>query len=217
MVDVGPLADVYCPNGNTCPHDIAQHRYEPDRQRWVCTVEVCHENPYRVVKVSDHSFRMLNAAGYRNVMETLRAEHGPEATIEITDGPSASSADDPWDDKPYAEIKPVGRWTYRVSVMHGLLSYGPNDGYGWLVFGRARAERKAAKVLVRYLRDEARRADVTRVETSKEDAKDAAEIVEIQARTIDTLVHQGFTRESAEVAVRAEDIALLVYSPAGKP
>ncbi len=61
-------------------------------------------------------------------------------------------------DQPRAEVQRLGRWSYRVSVQHGLLCYGPG-GYGWHVLGRQRAERKGARALARYLRDEARRAD----------------------------------------------------------
>lgn len=72
-----------------------------------------------------------------------------------------------WEDldneRPHAEVQRVGRWTYVVTVHHGLTCYGPG-GRGWLVLGRRHAERKAARVLARYLRDEAHRADVTRVE-----------------------------------------------------
>jgi hypothetical protein len=66
-------------------------------------------------------------------------------------------------DQPHAEVQRVGRWTYRVSVVHGLTCYGPG-GSGWHVLGRRRAERKAARVLARYLRDQARQADITRLE-----------------------------------------------------
>lgn len=47
MVDVGPLAPSYCPNGQTCPHDILQHRYNPQEERWECTVQSCAESADR--------------------------------------------------------------------------------------------------------------------------------------------------------------------------
>lgn len=50
MVDCGPVGPITCPNDAACWHDIEQHRYEPDRQRWVCAVEDCHENPERRVR-----------------------------------------------------------------------------------------------------------------------------------------------------------------------
>lgn len=53
----------------------------------------------------------------------------------------------------HAEIRQVGRWTYRVSIHDGCLVYGP-DGYGWRVWGRRRAERKARRELAQYLRRE---------------------------------------------------------------
>lgn len=69
-----------------------------------------------------------------------------------------------WDiGPPHAQVQRIGRWTYLVSVHHGLSVWGPNAS-GWSVLGRRRANRKAAKVLARYLRDEGRRADVTRLE-----------------------------------------------------
>lgn len=63
------------------------------------------------------------------------------------------------DDEPRAEVQQIGRWTYRVSVIHGICSWGP-DGYGWHVLGRRRAARKARKALARYLRQEVRRSVV---------------------------------------------------------
>lgn len=58
---------------------------------------------------------------------------------------------------PEPRIERVGRWTYLVWVADGMMSWGP-DGYGWLVFGRRRAHRKAARVLRRYLHERANRA-----------------------------------------------------------
>jgi Phage portal protein len=46
----------------------------------------------------------------------------------------------------------------------------------------------------------------------REDAKDAAEITEIQARTIANLVKEGFTAESAKAAVLAQNMDLLVHT-----
>ncbi len=46
----------------------------------------------------------------------------------------------------------------------------------------------------------------------REDAKDAAEIIEIQARTITGLVREGFTADSAKAAVIAQNMALLVHT-----
>lgn len=62
--------------------------------------------------------------------------------------------------EPRAEITRAGRWTYRVVVKEGIGQWGPN-GYGWTVLGRRRAERKAAKVLARYQREQERQRDVT--------------------------------------------------------
>jgi hypothetical protein len=46
----------------------------------------------------------------------------------------------------------------------------------------------------------------------REDAKDAAEITEIQARTITGLVKDGFTAESSKAAVIGQNMNLLVHS-----
>jgi hypothetical protein len=58
--------------------------------------------------------------------------------------------------EPEARIEQTGRWTYSITITHGLMSIGPG-GYGWLRFGRDRAERKAMRELARYKRDLARR------------------------------------------------------------
>lgn len=69
------------------------------------------------------------------------------------------------DDQPYAEVEQVGRWTYRVKVRDGMLTWGP-DGHGWHVFGRRRAHRKAERVLRRYLQGQERKANVEKVTLS---------------------------------------------------
>lgn len=87
MVYVGPLAPVLCPNGQACPHDIDQHRYEPDRERWVCTVADCWENPYRVIKLYEpFSGSMLSAESAAHHWRQLREAH-PEATFEVVEYP----------------------------------------------------------------------------------------------------------------------------------
>lgn len=59
---------------------------------------------------------------------------------------------------PHAVVLQTGRWTYRVYVADGISQWG-RDGYGWTVWGRRRAERKGRKVLARYLREQAERAE----------------------------------------------------------
>jgi phage portal protein BeeE len=54
--------------------------------------------------------------------------------------------------------------------------------------------------------------DTTDIPLLREDAKDAAEITEIQARTIGGLVKEGFTPESAKAAVLGQNMALLEHS-----
>ena len=88
MVNCGPVAPCTCPNDAACWHDIGQHRYEPNRDRWVCTVDDCHENPYCVVTVSDSNWS-LNAEGYGHRMASLRALHGPDVTFEFVEDPPA--------------------------------------------------------------------------------------------------------------------------------
>lgn len=51
---------------------------------------------------------------------------------------------------PHAEVTRLGRWWWRVAIHDGLMVYGPG-GWGWRVFGRDRAERKARRELRRYL------------------------------------------------------------------
>lgn len=55
------------------------------------------------------------------------------------------------DDTPQAEVQRIGRFTYHVYVISGVMRWGP-DGYGWHVWGAKRAERKAARVLAAYKR-----------------------------------------------------------------
>lgn len=62
-------------------------------------------------------------------------------------------------DEPEARIEPAGtsfllhRPQWRVYVSHGITCWGP-DGLGWIVTGgRAKAERKARRVLAAYLRE----------------------------------------------------------------
>lgn len=54
---------------------------------------------------------------------------------------------------PQATVTQVGRWRYRVDLVHGMLS--EYSGYWW---GRQRAERAAQRKLARYVRREASRA-----------------------------------------------------------
>jgi phage portal protein BeeE len=54
--------------------------------------------------------------------------------------------------------------------------------------------------------------DTTDIPLLREDAKDAAEITEIQARTITGLVKEGFTADSAKAAVLGQNMALLEHS-----
>jgi hypothetical protein len=54
--------------------------------------------------------------------------------------------------------------------------------------------------------------DVTDIPLLREDAKDAAEIVSIQAATIGNLVKEGFTAKSAVAAVKGQDMALLEHT-----
>jgi phage portal protein BeeE len=54
--------------------------------------------------------------------------------------------------------------------------------------------------------------DVGDVPLLREDAKDAAEIMQIQATTIGGLVKEGFTPESSVAATRAQDVTLLKHT-----
>lgn len=78
--------------------------------------------------------------------------------------PSEAPASYPVSDKAVAEVRKVGRWTYRVAITHGILQWGGWEGYGWHVWGRRRADRKATRELAAYLRQRARHADVHTIE-----------------------------------------------------
>jgi hypothetical protein len=54
--------------------------------------------------------------------------------------------------------------------------------------------------------------DARDVSFLREDAKDAAQIAQIEARTISELVREGFTAESAKAAVLAQNMDLLVHT-----
>jgi hypothetical protein len=54
--------------------------------------------------------------------------------------------------------------------------------------------------------------DVGDMPILREDAKDAADISQIQAASITLLVRDGFTPDSAVAAVMAQDMSLLVHS-----
>ena len=69
---------------------------------------------------------------------------------------------------PFAEVKQVGWFTYRIVIRDGLSTCGP--GFmgvvlGWRVWGRKRADRKARKVLAKY------RAEQTREERWEREAR----------------------------------------------
>lgn len=82
----------------------------------------------------------------------------------MTDGGDAPWGPD-WtpveiDGEPRAEIRKVGRWEHSVRIIHGIVAVGPYPGGSWRVLGEKRARKFAAKVLCRYLDDEARRRQV---------------------------------------------------------
>ncbi len=49
---------------------------------------------------------------------------------------------------PTIAIRRVGRWTYSISISHGLIRYGDETR----AIGRRRADRKGARLLAKYLR-----------------------------------------------------------------
>lgn len=57
------------------------------------------------------------------------------------------------DRPPRAVITQTGRWMYHIDIEHNMLT----TIEGWTAFGRARAEKKARRVLRRYVVREARR------------------------------------------------------------
>lgn len=59
----------------------------------------------------------------------------------------------PWDSgPPVVRVHPSGRWAWRLIVVHGLVEHG----FGRIVYGRARADRIAGRMLARYQRRTAR-------------------------------------------------------------
>lgn len=60
-------------------------------------------------------------------------------------------------DKAYAQVKRIGRWTYRIRIMTPMSDneIGLNDAIfeSTEVFGRRRAERKALRMIKRHVRD----------------------------------------------------------------
>lgn len=54
---------------------------------------------------------------------------------------------------PVGQVTRVGRFTYRVVIIDGMLEFGL-DGHGWRVWGRDRAQRKATRELARYRREQ---------------------------------------------------------------
>ena len=56
---------------------------------------------------------------------------------------------------PRARVTQFGRWSWRIVIEDGLTEYGPGSGgviFGWTSWGsRDRAERKADRILRRYL------------------------------------------------------------------
>ncbi|HCT78902.1 MAG TPA: hypothetical protein DGT23_20545 [Micromonosporaceae bacterium] len=80
-----------------------------------------------------------------------------------------SGEDSQVDNQPYAEITQAGRWTYHIVIHddlfapeHPMAASGYGVWYGpWYALGKTRAERKAARVLARYIRDQRRRAQKT--------------------------------------------------------
>jgi len=97
------------------------------------------------------------------------------ADVDLPDGPAPAGAPtrQAWLDEPHephAEIRQIGRWTYLVVVRHGCMAYGPG-GYGWHVWGRGRAGRKAGRVLAAYLRRERWRNTATVVRAEDVDGR----------------------------------------------
>jgi hypothetical protein len=63
-------------------------------------------------------------------------------------------------DSPRASVARIGWCTYSVEIHHDLCTHGWTS-----VWGRSRANKRAARMLSRYVRDEKRRADVREITT----------------------------------------------------
>lgn len=82
MVDCGPWKPDTCPNGPACPHGIERHLFNPDTERWECTIEDCRDNPERVVTIYSPA-AMMNAESYRRLLEA----HGPRVQLKAFEYP----------------------------------------------------------------------------------------------------------------------------------
>lgn len=60
-------------------------------------------------------------------------------------------------------VERLGRWTYRIVIVDGTMEYGP-EGYGWVTYGRGRAQRKARRQLAKYRRKAAWHAQKWRLD-----------------------------------------------------
>ncbi|WNM27538.1 hypothetical protein RN607_00630 [Demequina capsici] len=57
--------------------------------------------------------------------------------------------------RPVAVIAKTGRISWRIYIKDGSKRFGGDQGFGWIRFGRASAERKARRELARYVERQA--------------------------------------------------------------
>ncbi len=76
-------------------------------------------------------------------------------------------------EEPYAEITQVGRWRYRIEIHHDLMVLTPPSHR----YGRQRAERCARRQLARYVRQQQRETNPTRITADQADRATAREDV----------------------------------------
>lgn len=71
----------------------------------------------------------------------------PDFLDELMVPPLPSMSDD---DVPYAEVEQTGRFSWKISIYHGCMRWGP-DGLWYTYFGsEAGASRKAERLLDKY-------------------------------------------------------------------
>lgn len=67
------------------------------------------------------------------------------------------------EERPYAEVRRLGRFRYSVRLIHHIIQQGPG-GDPWVKFGRERAYRKGRKELKKYMKWLNRRNQMERID-----------------------------------------------------
>jgi phage portal protein BeeE len=192
--------------------------------------------PNMVVKgIASPTGEKLTKAQFDDIVDMLEARHtgvrNAYKTLYLTAGADATVVGSDLKQMDFTSVQ--GRGETRISVLsrvpapllgisEGLAGSSLNAGN----FGMARrmfadtwvyptAQDLAAALapLVRVPADAELWPDTADMPILREDAKDAAEIMQIESSTVVSLSSGGFTRDSAKAAVAARDVTLLVPDP----